>query len=82
MRRVMVCLVGVFMFLSIVVIVVVVAVVPVIIILRTHPPVCCRQPWFPHNGGRGVSAADGILRPAVGETLIYVQDFVLILGNK
>ena len=81
MRRVMVCLVGVFMFLSIVVIVVVVAVVPVII-LRTHPPVCCRQPWFPHNGGRGVSAADGILRPAVGETLIYVQSLVLILGNK
>ena len=69
------------MFLDVVVIVVVVSVVPVII-LRTHPPVCCRQPWFPHNGGRGVSAADGILRPAVGETLIYVQDFVLILGNK
>ena len=74
-------MVGVLMFLSIVVIVVVVAVVPVII-LRIHPPVCCRQPWFPHNGGRGISAADGILRPAVGETLIYVQDFVLILGNK
>ena len=69
------------MFLDVVVIVVVVAVVPVII-LRTHPPVCCRQPWFPHNGGRGVSAADGILRPAVGETLIYVQSLVLILGNK
>ena len=69
------------MFLDVVVIVVVVAVVPDII-FRTHPPVCCRQPWLPHNGGRGVSAADGILRPAVGETLIYVQSLVLILGNK
>ena len=57
------------MFLGVVIIVVV---VPVVIILRTHPPLRCRQPWLPHNGGRGISAADGILRPAVGETLIYV----------
>ena len=60
---------SVFMFLGVVVIVVV---VPVVIILRTHSPLCCQQPWLPHNGGRGISATDGILRPAVGETLIYV----------